>query len=176
MTNISRTSWELCRTSCWCCRSTRTGTAGFRSLQALPIILGGRVLGRIILGLRYYVSPQLFPMIIVGTLGTIFVLDVGIVCCCLDICIIIMKEPGLLPYDGLQHLECFTLTDAPTPLNRWRRGGGSSASSTLLNRKRIFVSGESYAVSCNTQALHQGSSSLYFEFVLTIWYIENGNL
>jgi len=40
--------------------------------------LGGRVLGRIILGLRDYSSPQLFPMILVGTLGTFFVLDVGI--------------------------------------------------------------------------------------------------
>ena len=56
--------------------------------------LGGRVLVRIILGLRDYVSPQLFPMIIVGTLGTFLC---WIFCCCLDICIIIMKEPGLLP-------------------------------------------------------------------------------
>ena len=45
------------------------------------------------------------------------------------------------------------------------KGGGCNACYTLLNQKRIFVS--AVLNGQLSQVLHQESSSLYFEFVLT---------
>ena len=119
------TSWEVWRASCWWCRSTRTGTTGFRSLQASHY--WGEFLGLSFSRVRDYMSP-LWSHDNCWNSWNIIGLDVGIVCCCLDICITIMKEPGLFPETGL-----------------WLRTGKG----TLYR--------ESYGVSCNKQALHQES-------------------